>query len=170
MYRGRYTDRFSRFYVSTTDGALGTEWISTARYEELGFAGDLRWIWNDLTLQGEFILRDTAYQDEALRPAAFPVPGTPPGFIADFRSTGWYVMGAYRLPWYDIMPFFGGESYHPGQEPSPDASAIWGGLNVRPIPRVVLKAQYTQSWFTDDTELVGEDGLKALDLQAAWSF
>ena len=169
LYRGRYTDRTSRFYVSQT-GQFGMEWLATAGYEELGLAADLRWTWNDLTVQGELITRDTAYQREDLRPAAFAIPGVPPGFVPDFHSTGWYVMAAYRLPWLNIMPFFGGESYHPHQEFTPAAGAIWGGLNVRPIPRVVLKAQYTQSWFLDNTDLVGDDGIQALDLQAAWSF
>jgi hypothetical protein len=168
LYRGRYTDRFSRFALTTT-GAAATEYISTARYEELGLSADLRWVWEGLTVQGEIIRRDTAY-DDRLRPAAFPVGGVPPGFASDFRSLGWYAMAAYRLPWWNIMPFLGGEKYDPGQEFVLDAAAIWGGVNVRPIPRVVLKAQLTRSWATDDTPFVGANGILALDLQAAWSF
>jgi hypothetical protein len=168
VYRGTFTDRFSRFAVTAT-GQAATEYISTARYDELGIAGDLRWVWDGLTVQGELITRETAY-DDALRPEAFVLPGVPSGFAADFRSIGWYVMGAYRLPWWNIMPFIGGERYKPGVELTQDAAAIWGGVNIRPVPRVVLKAQYTQSWFTDDTDLVGDDGLQAIDLQAAWSF
>jgi len=168
VYRGTYTDRFSR-YAFTTTGQSAVEYISTARYDELGMAADVRWIWDALTVQGELIVRDTAY-DDALRPENFPLPGVPNGFAADFRSIGWYAMAAYRLPWWNIMPFIGGEQYKPGVELTQDAAAIWGGLNIRPVPRVVLKAQFTQSWFTDDTDLVGDDGIQALDLQAAWSF
>jgi hypothetical protein len=168
LYRGRYTDRFSRFAFTAT-GATATEYISTARYEELGLAADLRWVWEGLTVQAEVIRRDTGY-DDALRPAAFTLPGVPPGFASDFRSVGWYAMAAYRLPWWNIMPFFGGEHYDPGQELVLDSSAVWGGLNVRPTPRVVLKAQLTKSWATDDTPFVGANGILALDLQAAWSF
>ncbi len=108
--------------------------------------------------------------DDRFRAAAFPAPGVPPGFAPDFRSIGWYAMAAYRLPWLNLMPFFGGESYEPGQELVAAAAAVWGGQNIRPIPRVVLKAQLTQSWFTNDTQLVGDEGIQALDLQAAWSF
>jgi hypothetical protein len=169
VFTGRFTDRFSRFYVSPT-GQLGTEWISRARYDELGIAADLRWVWNDLTLQGEFINRDTIYGDFPTRPVPLPLPGAPNGFIPDYRSTGWYVMGAYRLPWLNVMPFFGGESYHSGQASIGDAGAIWGGLNVRPIPRVVLKFQFTQSFFLDDTSFVGDNGFQGIDFQAAWSF
>jgi hypothetical protein len=167
LYRGRYTNRHSRIYIGPT-GQLGTEYISTERWEELGLAADLRWIFEDLTVQGEIIMRDVAY-DDALRPVAFTLPGTPPGFAADYRSVGWYAMAAYRLPWWNIMPFIGGESYVPGQELVNDAAAIWGGLNIRPIPRVVLKAQFTQSWFSEDT-VIGDDGIQVIDLQAAWSF
>ncbi len=165
VYRGRFTDRQSRFAVDSA-GRFGMEWISSQRYEELSLSGDLKWVWEDVTLQGEFMMRDTA-MDDRVRAAAF---GGPPGFVPDFRSVGFYVLAAYRLPWLNITPFFGGEQYDPGQEFAPDAAALWGGLNIRPTPRVVLKAQYTESWFTDDTDLVGDDGTQALDLQAAWSF
>lgn len=168
LFRGRYTDRFTRFAVTPT-GEFGTEYISTNRYEELSMAGDLRWIWEDLTLQGELMVRDTALDDQ-FRAAAFPAANTPPGFAPDFRSVGWYVMGAYRLPWYNIMPFFGGEKYDPGQELVQSAAAIWGGLNIRPTPRVVLKGQFTKSWFTENGNVVGDDGIEVIDLQAAWSF
>jgi hypothetical protein len=169
VFRGRYTDRFSRF-ATAPSGEFGVEYISTNRYEELSMAGDVRWIWDNLTLQGELMVRDTAIDDE-FRLAAFPAPGAPPGFTPDFRSVGWYVMGAYRLPWAGIMPFFGGESWAPGQAAVPGANAIWGGLNIRPTPRVVLKGQFTKSFFAgEDANLVGDDGIEVIDLQAAWSF
>lgn len=168
LYRGRYTDRYSRYGFAAT-GQTGTEYITTSQYEELGIAGDLRWIWKELTLQAELIVHDTSYGDR-VRPVELTSAGEPPGFTPDYRSTGWYVMGAYRLPWYNIMPFFGGESSHPHQRYVDPAGAVWGGINWRPIPRVVLKAQYTQSWFLDHPNTIGQHGLKALDLQAAWSF
>lgn len=168
LFRGRYTDRVTRFTVIAT-GEFGTEYISVDRYEELAMAADLRWVWEDLTLQSELILREVAL-DDRFRAAAFPGPGEPQGFAPDFRSTGFYAMAAYRLPWFNLMPFFGGEKYTPGQETVLEAAAIWGGLNVRPTPRVVLKAQFTKSWFMDDTAVVGDDGVEAIDLQAAWSF
>lgn len=168
LFRGRFTDRFTRTTFAE-NGEVDIQYIATNRYEELGLSGDLRWIWEDLTLQGELIMRDTALDDRARQPL-FPLPGQPPGFSPDFRSIGWYAMVAYRLPWWNITPFLGGENYEAGTEATQDAAAIWGGLNIRPIPRVVLKAQYTQSWFTDETALVGDDGIQAIDLQAAWSF
>jgi hypothetical protein len=168
VYRGTYTDRSSR-YTITSSGAFGQEYISTNRYEELSLGADARWVWNDLTVQSEFIRRETAL-DDRFRAAALPTPGVPPGFAPDYRSTAFYVMAAYRLPWLNIMPFFGGESSEPGLQNAFTGRAIWGGLNVRPTPRVVLKLQLTKSWSTNGAEFVGADGLEALDLQAAWSF
>jgi hypothetical protein len=168
LYRGNYTDRMVRFTV-LPNGEVGNEYISQDHYEELSMAADVRWVWQDLTVQSEVILQDGKLEDR-FRPTAFPGPGEPPGFQPDYRNIGFYVMAAYRLPWLNIMPFFGGESYEPGIEFVPQAAALWGGLNVRPTPRVVLKAQFTKSWFTDDTPIFGDNGTEALDLQAAWSF
>jgi hypothetical protein len=167
MYRGRYTNRHTRTFIDAV-GKIGIEYVATEKWDELGLAADLRYIFEGLTVQGEIIMRDVAY-DDALRPVAFIVPGAPPGFAADYRSVGWYAMAAYRLPWWNITPFFGGESYVPGQELVNDAAAVWGGLNIRPIPRVVLKGQFTQSWFSEDT-VIGDNGIQVIDLQAAWSF
>jgi hypothetical protein len=171
LYRGRYTDRTQGYYLDAV-GNYGTSYIATAVYDEMALAADLRWVWEDFTLQGELIQRDVVYPREDVRPAAFASATVANGFLADFRSTGWYLLAAYRLPWWNIMPFFGGESYHPNQEFINNANAIWGGLNIRPSPRVVLKAQYTQSWFLDPIQFatIGERGLKAIDLQASWSF
>ena len=168
LFRGNYTDRVTRFAVSLS-GEIGTEYVSVDHYEELALAADLRWVWESLTLQGELITREVA-RDDRFRPTALPLPGKPAGFEPDYRSIGFYALAAYRLPWFNIMPFFGGENYDPGVTATFKAAAIWGGLNVRPTPRVVLKAQFTRSWFTGDTEVFGDDGLEALDLQAAWSF
>lgn len=168
LFRGTYTDRITRF-AAALSGEIGTEYVSVDHYEELGMAGDLRFVWEGLTLQSELITREVAL-DDRFRAAALPLPGYPPGFEADYRAIGFYAMAAYRLPWFNIMPFFGGENYDPGVTANFKAAAIWGGLNVRPTPRVVLKAQLTKSWITGDAKLFGDRGLEALDLQAAWSF
>jgi hypothetical protein len=54
----------------------------------------------------------------------------------------------------------------------PKAAAFWGGLNMRPTPRVVLKAQYTYAWYPDGGVAIPDDSenFNNLDLQAAWSF
>lgn len=168
LFRGNYTDRVTRFVVAPT-GEIGTEYRAVDHYEELGMAGDLRFVWEGLTLQSELITRDVAL-DDRFRPAGLPMPGKPPGFQSDYRAVGFYAMAAYRLPWFNIMPFFGGENYDPAVTSNFKAAAVWGGINVRPTPRVVLKAQLTKSWFTNEALVFGDDGLEVLDLQAAWSF
>lgn len=168
LFRGNYTDRVTRLAVALT-GEIGTEYVSADRYEELGMAADLRFVWEGLTLQSELITREVAL-DDRFRPTTVPLPGKPPGFEPDHRAVGFYAMGAYRLPWFNIMPFFGGENYDPGVTSNFEAAAVWGGINFRPTPRVVLKLQLTKSWFTGDTKVFGDNGLEALDLQAAWSF
>ncbi len=168
VYRGRFTDRSTRVAVNLA-GDVGNEFISTNRYEELSMAADVSWVWQDLRLQAELIVQDLALDDQ-FRPAVLAPAGEPPGFQPDSRNVGWYAMGAYRLPWFNLMPFFGGEQYTPAPGTNPAAAALWGGLNWRPTPRVVLKGQLTKSWFTDGTRVVGDDGIEVIDLQAAWSF
>ncbi|HTV21624.1 MAG TPA: hypothetical protein VMG12_23205, partial [Polyangiaceae bacterium] len=99
---------------------------------------------------------------------ALPRVGVPPGFVPDFRTSGFYVLAAYRLPWLNLMPFAVGELYDAGYE-LPDSKAISTGLNVRPTPRVVLKGQWTHVWLSGSPTL-GDDELDVLELQAAWSF
>jgi hypothetical protein len=169
LFRGNYTDRITRF-AFLPNGDLGTEYVSVDHYEEFGMAADLRFVWEGLSVQSEVITREVAL-DDRFRAATLPLPGEPPGFQPDYRAVGFYVLTAYRLPWLNIMPFFGGETYDPGLAANFKGAAIWGGLNVRPTPRVVLKAQLTRSWASSDTAVfVGDDGVEALDLQAAWSF
>jgi hypothetical protein len=115
------------------------------------------------------MMLDTAV-DDRFRQAALPLPGAPPGFVPDGRGTGSYAIAAYRLPWLNVMPFFGGEMYDPGPQGQGASDALWGGLNVRPTPRVVLKAQLTHAWTPDDAAILGDNTYWVLDLQSAWSF
>src|SRR5690606_945416 len=62
VYRGRFTDRFSRTVLNTT-GETDIEHVPTERYEELGLAADLRWVHEGLTIQGELISREIAYYE-----------------------------------------------------------------------------------------------------------
>ncbi len=167
-YRGKYTDATQTFVVDTTTFEAKTVNTVTARYDELSLAADAKWEWGGFLLQGEAITNDVAFPD-GHRPAALPPPGAPPGFQTDYRRVGVYGLTGYRFRFMGIMPFFGGEYYDGGVNAFPIAQAIWGGVNVRPTPRVVLKGQLTHSWFADSK---GPDlgNFNGLDLQAAWSF
>lgn len=168
-YRGKYTDR----QQVMTFGLEGMQYTypRDAAYKELSLGADLKWELGGFLLQSELISNDMAYS-EGLRPVGYPAPGEPSGFLPDTRKWGWYGLTGYRLPWAGIMPFGGMEYYWVGRHNFPiDSAAFWGGLNVRPTPRVVLKGQYTHAWFP--IEMVGfEDkpSYEGLDFQVAWSF
>jgi len=167
MYKGTYTDS-SDVWAPDSTGEFGLTQPVAAQYKELSLAADLKYEFKGLLVQSEAILQQIAYPDEH-RPPFFSLAG-PPGFAPDYQRLGVYGLAGYRFQFLGIMPFFGGEYYDIGQYSfTPKASAIWGGLNVRPIARVVLKAQYTHSWFAkwDGPELGNFNGI---DLQAAWSF
>ncbi|HET9932549.1 MAG TPA: hypothetical protein VFQ35_17725 [Polyangiaceae bacterium] len=168
-YRGKYTDSKTE-YAFNSKGDFVLAQPVTARYDELSLAMDVKYEYSGLLVQGEAILNDVAYVDK-YRPAAFAaaVPG-PPGFNPDYRRLGVYGLAGYRTSFFGIMPFFGGEYYDMGLYSfQPPAAAVWGGINARPTARVVLKAQFTHSWYN---EWAGQapGNFNGLDLQAAWSF
>jgi hypothetical protein len=69
------------------------------------------------------------------------------------------------------MPFLGGEYYHVGAYPGLyNSRAAFLGLNMRVLPTVVLKAQYTHAEFTDKRPGTPQDHVNLVDAQAAWSF
>lgn len=165
-YRGTYTDRTDEFTLDT-DGNFGIDYPRTAEYDEASWAADAKWEWGGFLLQSEAIMNDVVYDD--LRPAdVFAVSG-PPGFVPDYRRIGIYGLTGYRFDFLGLMPFAGAEYYDNGQPFLSKSAAFWGGLNSRPTPRVVLKVQYTYSWFPDFDE-PDDYHYNSLDFQAAWSF
>lgn len=169
-YAGRYTDA-TQVFQPDADGNLGFAWPKTSDYKELSLAADLKWEYGGLLVQSEAVMNEIVYDE--LRPPVGFVPEGPPGYVPDSTRFGAYGLVGYRFAWGGIMPFMGLEYYNnPGNIGSLGKSAgLWGGLNVRPTARVVLKAQYTHAWFPE-TPAGLPDGLNvnAIDLQAAWSF
>ena len=93
--------------------------------------------------------------------------------MPDSRRVGVYGLTGYRFEWLGLMPFAGLEYYDAGEGSGfiEESAAFWGGLNAHPTARVVLKAQYTYSWFPNGGEALPDGAnYNALDLQAAWSF
>src|SRR6478736_7199500 len=167
-YKGTYTDSTDAYSADASGKLVVTHPIS-AQYKELSLAADLKWELGGALVQSEVIMNDVAYPDDH-RPPMYPVAGGPPGFAPDHRRVGVYGLAGYRFPFLGIMPFFGAEYYDVGLYAfTPPSAALWGGLNVRPTARVVLKAQYTYSWFS---AWQGPDygHYNGIDLQAAWSF
>jgi hypothetical protein len=160
-YRGTYSDRPGNPIVFDADG-LSLSKVLTSRYEELALAADLKWEWEELLLQSEVIVSDQAYPD-GLRPAGFQWPGLPPNYLPDNRRKGFYVLMAYRTPWWNIMPFVIGQMYV--NPLVTNANILELGLNVRVLPEIVLKAEFIHVVFP----LVGT-GIDYVTTQAAWSF
>jgi hypothetical protein len=170
-YGGTYTDRTT---VPTVDpnGNFSLPRPITAQYDELSLAADVRWEAGGFLFQAEGIMQQVAYPDGHRPVYPYPLPGAPPGYIPDHGQGGFYGITGYRFPFLGIMPWIGGEYFAFGSnELNPRAAVVMGGLNVRPTARVVLKAQYTHTFFPDQP-LLGErpKALNLLDLQAAWSF
>jgi len=167
-YKGTYTDSFDVSGLTPAGGITVTHQL-TAQYKELALAADVKWELGGLLVQSEVVMNDLAYTD-GLQPPVISLSGGAPGFAPDHRRVGVYGLTGYRLPFLGIMPFFGGERYAAGPgSGTPASSGMWGGLNVRPTARVVLKAQYTHAWLNkwEGPDLGSYDGI---DLQAAWSF
>jgi hypothetical protein len=165
-YRGQFTNANQVTMISPT-GDFSTVLQPTLQYNELSLAADLKWERGGALFQSEFVMNEVAYNN-ATRPMAFAFAG-PPGFVPDNRRWGVYGLGGYRFQFLGIMPWIGGEYYNLGQQGS-DAAAIWGGLNIRPTPRVVLKVQLTRSFFVDVLDGFAFKGMGIADFQIAWSF
>jgi hypothetical protein len=104
-YRGRYTDRASKM-VFGAGGAVTTVDPATLEYSELSLAADIKWELKGLLVQSEAALNDVAYG--SARPTALP-NGGPTRYLADHRGWGFYALTGFRTPWWNIMPFVGGE-------------------------------------------------------------
>jgi hypothetical protein len=169
-YKGTYTNSTDVLAVDPATGSFSTSRPISAQYRELSLAADLKWELSGMLVQGEIIMNETGYSDK-VRPPSYPVAGAGPiGFAPDHRRYGLYGIAGYRFQFLGIMPFWGAEYYDIGWHAfTGPVGATFGGLNVRPTARVVLKAQYTYSWF-DKWQGPDLGHFSGLDLQAAWSF
>ncbi|MDX2052189.1 MAG: hypothetical protein SFV15_07355 [Polyangiaceae bacterium] len=169
FYKGTYTDRAE---LNSVDSSSGEPILSISRpivekYHELSLAADAKWEWKGLQTQSEVILNQAAYD---VRGARQGLNGS--YFTADYQRWGVYGLVAYQLPWVPVMPYTIVEYYNFANRPEvPPGGGVYLGLNVRPIPRVTLKGQYTYGTFDGLGSLgLGRDSISIFELQAAWSF
>jgi hypothetical protein len=171
-YRGRFTASTKRYTVDNSGAepeAVIYRTIDQA-YDELSLGADLRWNWNDLHLQGEIMTNEAAF-DDAYRPPASGFDPRPT-FAADYRRVGGYLLLGYRTPLANLMPYVIAEhSSYTNTDLAPPVWAYTAGLNLRPTPNVVLKAELAIADFqgTGSTGL-GKDKLKYFGAQIAWAF
>jgi hypothetical protein len=168
-YRGKYTDRDDEF-VFTPAGDIERQFTTNLQYTEMALAADLKYAYQGFLFQAEGIHQQVAYNDKER--AYVPPTFGPATFSPDEQNWGVYGLTGYRFEFWGIMPWIGWERYVDSAPGSETAEAFWGGLNIRPTPRVVLKAQYTYSYFpeTTDASLFQDLHFNNLDFQAAWSF
>lgn len=171
-YRGKYTASTKRYRVDTSGGEPVAEIYRhvDTRYDELSLGADLRWQWKNIHLQAEVMENEAAYDDPA-RPRVVGFDPRPT-FAADYRRMGGYVLLGYRTPWLNIMPYGMVEhSSYTNSDFAPPATAWTGGINMRPTPNVVLKAEFSAATFDGvGSTGLGKDGLSYIGTQAAWAY
>jgi len=171
-YRGRFTASTKRYRIDTSGGEpVAVIYRTTdSAYDELSLGADVRWLWKGLHVQGEFMTNEARY-DDRYRPRTVSFDPTP-AFAADYRRIGGYVLLGYRTSWLGLMPYVTGEhSSYTDTDLAPPTWAWSGGVNLRPTPNVVLKAELAAATFvgTGSTGL-GKDNLSYFGTQAAWAF
>jgi hypothetical protein len=171
-YRGRYTASTKRYRVDTS-GAEPVAAIyrtTDVAYDELSLGADVRWIYKGLHVQGEVMTNEARY-DERYRPRTVGFDPKPT-FAADYRRVGGYLLLGYRTRFFNLMPYVTGEhSSYTNTDLAPPTWAWSGGVNLRPTPNVVLKAELAIATFDGvGSTGLGKDDLSYLGTQVAWAF
>jgi hypothetical protein len=171
-YRGRYTASTKHYRVNT-DGPEPVAELYRVRdsvYDELSLGADARWLWKGLHLQCEVMSNEAVYDDDA-RPRVIGFDPRPT-FAADYRRLGGYLLAGYRTPWIGLMPYAMWEhSSYTHSDFVPPMSGWTAGLNARPTPNVVLKAEFSAAVFDGvGSTGLGTDGFQYVGTQAAWAF
>lgn len=164
-YKGDYTEAHRE--VRVEGGNLGIYYPVDAQYRELSLAADLKWEWQDLLLQAEVVINDTAYAPGRRPPSTSPIPG-PAGFAADYQRYGYYALLGYRTPLWSIMPFVLAEASWDGTVAA-TAWAVRGGLNIRSTPAVVIKLELSHIWVPDAPDIYFKPASR-LAAQIVWAF
>jgi hypothetical protein len=133
-------------------------------HDETALGADVAWDRGAFHAQAEVLVQERHYLDgrRALGTA---------GFAPDGRAFGVYGVAGYRFSsLWNVMPFVLFQHYTP-HDPSLVGERVLGmegGLNFRPLPSVVLKAQYTYVRFGEGSLLEGVGSI--ISTQAAWVF
>jgi hypothetical protein len=171
-YRGRYTASSKHYRVELEEGGVPSVEIYrtiTASYQELSLGADAKLLWKGLHVQGEFMMNEAAYDDNN-RPQTVGFDPTPT-FIADYRRIGAYLLVGYRLPWLTLMPYAMAQHNTFTNSDAVGPVTCWtGGLNVRPTPNVVLKAELGIARFSGRGSTGLGDDLPEFGAQIAWAF
>jgi hypothetical protein len=169
VYQGRYVDRESDYTkLNPATGVVDNVTPKGVRYDEFAYGFDILQEWRGLRVQGELVGHSLAYRDGARLADTV-------GFRPDTYSIGGYVLVGYRFDsFWNVMPFGFYQRYR-REETSQSAtfSSLENyqiGLNFRPVPTLVLKVQWGQSWIPGAKRLVVHDTLNTIGAQVSWVF
>lgn len=167
FYRAKRTTTADKFTYGPAGEKLFVSKV-IERSREIGLAADLKWRWRALHVQGELLVRQRDFDDNAReRLSDYAVPSFTPN---NFRW-GAYGLVGYRTPLAGIMPFVLVERVTFPTGDLPNAMSVHFGLNYRPEPSLVLKAEGMYAWFPGALKTsFGVDNLISYALQVAWVF
>jgi hypothetical protein len=137
-----------------------------AAYDEVSYGADALWQRDGWVVQTELVLQRRRYVDgaRALRSG---------GFAPNGSAYGGYVIAGHRFSrLWNAMPYAVVEHYHSYDTAfSGDyVRAAVCGLNFRPTPSLVVKAEHTYAWFAPGESLFAGSHIKLARVQAAWVF
>ena len=166
FYAGRSTQGSSGLYF--VNGRPKSRLNVNEQFDEASYATDFKWVWRNLHLQTEWLLNERRYTNTGrVRRSSALAP--------DKRNFGGYALLGYRTPLFGIMPYASAEySADPllqALELADTVTIFTCGLNIRPEPRVVFKAEYSHGSFSGGgPQGFAGNSLQGLDMQAAWAF
>ena len=164
-YRGRSTDRPANKLTVDEHGDLQTVVPAGVSFDEWSLGAHLLVERGALRVQAEVLANHRAYRDGArgFRDGAF---------LADNRFVGGYFLAGYRLDrWWQAMPYVELEANDLRDSPRIGAAKAFiqaVGVNLRPVPSVVLKIQFAAVEAVDSETRLGV--MKLFSTQAAWAF
>ncbi|MFT3924428.1 MAG: hypothetical protein QM778_17960 [Myxococcales bacterium] len=131
------------------------------------WAGDLVWKFRGWHLQTELLGSRRKYTDKG-RPMAPPGGAMSPPPMDDSWDYGGYFLGGYRFHWLGTMPFVLTEyNQSPGPAGELGVVTIEGGLNLRPLDELAIKASYLNATTVRGT---GPGTFRVLQAQVALAF
>ncbi len=174
-YLGAYRDIKRTLIVDTDTGHFGSSRETTEAYDERDLALDLRLDLWGFRLQSEAIFRDQRY---TLPPTANGGVQDPSqsrtAYMSSFIGRSFYVLLGYELPLsrylgqVEIMPYLVFDWHDPmDNDPTYENQSLFGGLNIRPLPDLVVKLEVSHLWM--DVMLTSQSSWSTT-AQAALSF
>lgn len=161
--RGKLRLGASAYFGRATEAATATGPL--VEYKELALGADLSWDRDGFHVQSELLVQQRRYE-EGRRPMRLGG-----GYAPDAVSWGVYGLAGYRFEALGhVMPYVLVERYH-AIDPTlfGDVFDVAGGLNLRPIPAVTLKAELLFAGFSGGG-IYGDQDLDVIRFQAAWVF